>query len=323
MTTKHKLYFDELKASGELPSPKGVALAVMDMFKRENLALPELAHTILADPALAGRIIKMANSINPNRNRPIASVTVDTLILIGIQATRQAVLALSLVMSYRKGKCKGFDYHNFWAHSLAMACVAQTVGAVVRTAPLSEVFVCGLLAEVGQLGLAAARPGEYSELLEQYADKPLNEQLRAESELFGMNHCQLTASMMEDWGIPRLFIDAVSFYHDPGASGFAQGSRSQNLVLALQLAAQLADFFTAPDHARAAMSPRIFEVGAALDLDAEHVAAIANHAAQDWLEWGELLNIRMVAVPHLDVPNPDAGGGTQKTGEADSGSEHP
>lgn len=307
VTTKHKLSFDELKASGELPSPKGVALAVMELFKQENLALPELAHTILADPALTGRIIKMANSINPNRNRPIASVNVDTLILIGIQATRQAVLALSLAMSYRKGKCKGFDYQNFWSHSLAMACVAQAVGAMVRTAPLAEMFICGLLAEVGQLGFAAARPDEYSALLGQYAGKPLEEQLQAESELFGMNHNELSAAMMADWGMPRLFIDAVSFCHDPEASGFAQGSRNLNLILALQLAARLADFFTAPDNVRAAMSPCIFEIGAALGLDAGHVAAVANHAAQDWLEWGGLLNIRMPAVPHLETP--EAGDG--------------
>ena len=304
---KHKLNFDELKASGELPSPKGVALAVMELFKRENLALPELAHTILADPALTGRIIKMANSVNPNRSRPIASVTVDTLILIGIQATRQAVLALSLVMSYRKGQCKGFDYQTFWSHSLAMACVVQTVGTVVRTAPLAEIFICGLLAEVGQLGLAAVRPDDDSKLLEQYAGKPLEELLQAESNEFGMNHCDLTAAMMADWGIPQLFIDAVTYYHDPGASGFAQGSRNLNLVLALQLAAQLADLFTAPDHARAAMLPRIFEIGASLNLDAEHVVAIANHAAQDWLEWGELLNIKMWAVPPLEAPKVDGG----------------
>lgn len=301
MTAKHKLDFEELRASGNLPSPKGVALAVMDLFRQENLSLTELAHTILADPALAGRIIKMANAINPNRNRPIASVNTDTLILIGIQATRQAVLALSLVMSYRKGKCREFDYQNFWAHSLAMACAAQTVGTMVRTAPLAELFTCGLLAEVGQLGLAAARPGEYSGFLKQYADRPLKEQLRAESEQFGMNHCELTAAMMADWGMPGLFIDAVSFYHDPEASGFAQGSRSLNLILALQFAAQLADFFTAPEDARAAMSQRIFGAGASLGLDGEQVAAIADHAARDWLEWGALLNIRMTAAPRLDI----------------------
>ena len=307
MTQKHKLDFDELKASGELPSPKGVALAVMELFKQENLALPELAHTILADPALAGRIIKMANSINPNRNRPIASVTVDTLILIGVQATRQAVLALSLVMSYRRGKCKRFNYHNFWLHSLAMACVAQTAGVVVRTAPLPEIFVCGLLAEVGQLGLAAVRPDDDSKLLEQYAGKPLEELLQAESDEFGMNHCDLTAAMMADWGMPQMFIDAVSLYHNPGASGFEQGSRNLNLLLTLQLAAQLADYFIAADHERAAMLPRIFETGASLNLDAGHVVAIANHAAQDWLEWGELLNIKMWAMPPLEMPKDEDG----------------
>lgn len=307
MIAKHKLDFEELKASGELPSPKGVALAVMDMFKRENLALPELAHTILADPALAGRIIKMANSVNPNRNRPIASVTVDTLILIGIQATRQTVLAFSLVMSYRKGKCRKFNYQNFWSHSIAMACAAQTIGAAVRTAPLAEIFVCGLLAEVGQLGLATVRPDDDSMLLEQYANKPLEELLRAESNEFGMNHCDLTAAMMADWGIPQLFIDAVRFYHNPEASGFERGSRNLNLTIALQLAAQLADYFIAQNHARAAMLPPIFEIGASLNLDAEHLVAIANHAACNWLEWGALLDIKMAAVPPLEIPKNEDG----------------
>lgn len=301
MTAKPKLSFEELKASGELPSPKGVALAVMNLFKQENLSLPELAHTILADPALAGRIIKMANSINPNRNRPIASVTVDTLILIGIQATRQAVLALSLVMAYRKGKCKKFDYEHFWSRSVARACAAQAIGAVVRTAPLSEIFTCGLLAEVGQLGLAAVRPDDDSRLLEQYAGKPLEALLQAESDEFGMNHRDLTAAMMADWGIPKLFIDAVFFHQNPESSGFGQGSRSLNLALTLQLAAMLADLFTATEQARKELLPCIYEAGALLELDASHIAAIANHAAQDWLEWGGLLNIKITAMPPFET----------------------
>ena len=188
-----------------------------------------------------------------------------------------------------------------------MACAAQTISAVVRTAPAAEVFVCGLLAEVGQLGLATVRPDDDSELLEQYAGKPLKELLQAESDEFDMNHCDLTAAMMADWGMPQLFIDAVTFYHDPEASGFERGSRNLNLTLTLQLAVQLADLFTAPDRARAAMLPRIFEIGASLNMDAEHVVTITNHAAQDWLEWGELLNIKMWAVPPLEIPKIEDG----------------
>ena len=302
-----KLDFDELKASGVLPSPKGVALAVMKEFKKENLALPELAHIILGDPALAGRIIKVANALNPNRNRPIASVTVDTLILVGIQAIRQAVLGFSLVMSYKKGKCKGFNYQNFWSHSVGMACAAQAIGAVVRIAPLAEMFTCGLLAEAGQLGLASARPDAYSKLLKQYAGKPLKYLLQAESDEFGMNRRDLTTAMLADWGMPKLFVDAVALYDDPETSGFAHGSRNLNLTLTLQWAAQLANFYIAPDHERAAMLPRIFEIGSSLDLDTVQIVAIANQAARDWLEWGGLLNIRMAAVPPLEIPEDEDG----------------
>lgn len=305
MTDKRKLDFEELKASGELPSPKGVALAVMNLFKQENLALPDLARTLLGDPALAGRVIKMANAVNPNRHRPIASITVDTLVLIGVQATRQVVLALSLVMSYRRGKCREFDYQHFWGRSVAMACAAQATGAVVRSAPPAEIFVCGLLAEVGQLGLATARPDTDSKLLGQYAGRPIEELLHAEFEEFGMSRRDLTAAMMADWGMPELFVSAVRFHHDPAASGHAAGSRSLNLTLLLHFSARLADLFTAPEQERATLLPRIYEAGTLLGLDAAQVAGIANRAAEDWVEWSGLLNIKTVPMPPLEAPEND------------------
>ena len=299
------LNFDELKASGKLPSPKGVALAVMQLCQQENISLHELAHTILADPVLAGNIIKMANAVNPNRNRPIASVTIDTLILIGIQAVRQAVLGFSLVSDYRKGSCKQFNYTHFWSHSTAMGCAAQAVGSVVRIAPIAEIFTCGLLAEIGQLALASARPEAYSELLNKFAEMPLKDLMQAECQEFGMGRRALVAAMMKDWGMPQLFIDVVSSYDDIQAGGFGEGSRHINLALALQLAAQLANVYLAPLDERDAMMVRVFEIGTALNLNAERVVAIANLAAHDWLEWGRLLNIRSVAMPEFVVPETD------------------
>lgn len=61
-----KMDFADIKASGSLPSPKGVMLAVMRLCQREQVSLQELAHAIQADPVLAGRIIKVANVANPN-----------------------------------------------------------------------------------------------------------------------------------------------------------------------------------------------------------------------------------------------------------------
>lgn len=298
----NKLDFAELKASGALPSPKGVALAVMQLCQCENVSLPELARTIQADPVLAGRIIKIANVANPNKSRPIASVTTDTLILVGIHAIRQVVLGFSLVSSYQEGTCKAFDYPNYWARSVAMASAAQAIGAAIRIAPPAEIFTCGLLCGVGQLGLATARPEAYSALLESHSGKPADDLVAAERELFDLDHRLLSAEMMADWGIPKLFIDAISFHENPETSGFAEGSRQRKLSYSLQLAALLADIFLATEDARDAMLPRLFNLGIALGIGPVQLVDIANQTAREWSEWGRLLNIKTSTMPAFAVP---------------------
>lgn len=298
-----KLEFSELKASGILPSPKGVALTIMKLCQRDNVSLPDLAHTIQADPVLAGRIIKIANVANPNKSRPIASVTTDTLILIGIHAVRQVVLGFSLVTSYQEGACKAFNYSRFWSRSVAMASAAQAIGAAIRIAPPAEMFTCGLLCGIGQLGIAAARPEAYSTLLEAQSGKSMDDLAAAEFERFGLNHRSLSSEMMTDWGIPKLFIDAVSFHENPDLSGFAEGSRQRKLTYTLRLAALIADIFLSSENAREALLSQLFQLGSTLGIGAEQVVDITNLTLREWDDWGKLLNIKTSAVPTFALPN--------------------
>lgn len=301
-----KLDFAELKASGALPSPKGLALTVMQLCQRDNVSLPELAHTILADPVLAGRIIKIANTANPNKSRPIASVTTDTLILIGIHAVRQVVLGFSLLTSYQQGACKAFDYSCYWARSVGMASAAQAIGVAIRIAPPAEMFTCGLLSGIGQLGLATARPEAYSTLLQVNTGKTLDELAAAEFEQFSMNHRILSAEMMADWGIPKLFIDAVAFHENPENSGFIEGTRQRKLTYTLQLAALLADIFVSPESAREELLTRLFRLGSALGIAAALLVEIANQTMLEWHDWCKLLEIRTNVLPAFTMPEDQA-----------------
>jgi len=291
--------FAELKASCALPSPQGVGLAVIRLCQRENVPLAEVAKQIQADPVLAGRIIKIANLTSRNQTRPIASVTIEVLILIGIHAVRQVVLGISLVAAHRQGGCGAFDYEQFWARSVAMACATQMLGTVIHVAPVAELFTCGLVAGIGRLGLATARPQAYSRLLEEYADKPQRELTAAETSLFHFNHLSLAAAMMLDWNIPRLFSDAVLFHEDPQTSPFPEGARQQRLALMLHMAARIADVCVAQDAARECLIPSLYETGAAVGLDAEQVADVVAAAARDWLEWGNVMQVQTRALPPL------------------------
>jgi two-component system cell cycle response regulator len=62
--------FIELKASGNLPSPKGSALKVIELCQRDNVTLPEIIQVLQIDPAMVGRILKLANSAAFGRPAP-------------------------------------------------------------------------------------------------------------------------------------------------------------------------------------------------------------------------------------------------------------
>ena len=76
--------FEQIKANGQLPSPKGVALQVIQLTQQEDATTQQIAHAIKADPALSSRIIKVANSRVAYQGRPIISV-VDAVAVLGFK----------------------------------------------------------------------------------------------------------------------------------------------------------------------------------------------------------------------------------------------
>lgn len=299
-----KIDFIELRASGGLPSPKGVALKVMQLCQDENLSLKELAQTIQGDPALAGRIIKIANYVNPNRSRPIASVTTDTLILIGIHAVRQVVLGLSLVGNYREGRCKLFDYEHFWSLSVAMGSAAHAICSAIRVAAPAEMFNCGLMSGVGQLALVTVRPETYCEILSQLPDAPTKSLQDAQREYFGLTQRDMMVFMLQDWGIPKLFIDALYYHEDPLSSGYAENSRPLRITYALQLASLLARACVEAEIDETLLA-RIKAFADLLEIEPEQLDAIAEQTRTEWQDWCATLEVRIRRTP-TSKPAPTA-----------------
>lgn len=295
------LDFNDLKSSGTLPSPKGVALKVMQLCQDENLSLKDLAQTIQGDPALAGRIIKIANYVNPNRSRPIAAVTTDTLILIGIHAVRQVVLGLSLVGSYRDGRCKLFDYDLFWSHSVAMGSAAHAICSAIRVAAPAEMFNCGLMSGIGQLALVSARPESYCEMLSEHPNASSKTLLEEQLLRFGMTQREIGMFMLQDWGIPKLFVDALYYHEDPLSSGYAENSRPLRITYTLQLSSLLARACLEPEIDDALLS-RIKAFGALLELDPEQLEGIVEQTKLEWKDWCALLDIRSSTKPAAPKP---------------------
>lgn len=124
--------FEEIKLAGQLPSPKGVALAIMNLCGRDDTTIDDIARLVQTDPALSGRLLRLANT-SGGGHRPIAAVN-EALLRIGMKAVGQLAMGFSLVDQFKEGPCKAFDYRSFWSHSLLMALAARELGRLTRVA---------------------------------------------------------------------------------------------------------------------------------------------------------------------------------------------
>ncbi|MGE5385084.1 MAG: HDOD domain-containing protein, partial [Betaproteobacteria bacterium] len=155
--------YDELKATGKLPSPKGVALAVIRLLREDDYQLSALQDLVQSDPAMAGRLLKSANAAIFGRSRPIVSLR-KAIVALGALHVRDLVTGFSILQANRSGKCLAFDYNGFWARSLATAIACQSLSKFANITN-DDHFTVGLFSRVGELGMASLFPEEYGALL--------------------------------------------------------------------------------------------------------------------------------------------------------------
>ncbi len=286
----------EQELKQRLPSPNGVALAIMDACRRDKTTLQDVIKLVQADPALSGRILAQANSAIMG-GRPVASIP-EAVSRMGMQAVRQLALTFSLLDQYTKGSCTAFDYAGFWSHSLLMGLAMSEVAAPQRLGSVEELFTCGLLARVGSLALATAYPQDYGRLLSTGTTGP--KLLALERELLNIDHLHLSAAMLRDWGIPDSYVDPVAFHEDPTAAPFSVGTRSRLLCQSLHLAMQIADFVVAPKIEQAFKLSLLTDAASKLGIDGSELGKSVDSVVAQWKVWGEHLRITTSSLPSFE-----------------------
>jgi two-component system cell cycle response regulator len=286
----NKQGFDELKTTGKLPSPSGVALRIMELCRQDDVGLPELARVVQADPALTGRLVKFANSAMAGPRRPVVAIA-DAIRVLGMNTVRQLALGFSVLGQHRAGACRNFDYPGFWSRSLASAIGCNALCLRTRAAAADEAFTCGLLLRIGSLALASLYPEGYGDLLSQNSDTP-DRLLEYERKQLSTDHLEITAALLEEWMLPRVFVNAVYHHEAPHEGQYPDGSRESILCNVMQLGAAIGNFCTASDVERQQMLPDMVFGAARVGIDAEALAMLMDQVVIEWQEWGKILEVR-------------------------------
>jgi diguanylate cyclase (GGDEF)-like protein len=289
-------------AGDKLPSPSGVALSIMELWEDERTTVAQLGRLVQADPALSGRLIKVANSAAMG-GRPVAAIP-DAIVRVGMQTVGQLAVAFSLIDANTEGQCPAFDYNGYWSHCLHMAVLSRKLAQATRMAPPEDLFACGLLSRVGMLAMSTIYPEEYSALLES-APEDLT---AAEKKQFGIDHNELSEALMLDYRVPQALVEPARYHEDPQLSNFDVNSRPAKLANLLHLAHRLANMALQSGADRSRQIIVNHSLAAGLGLNEETVRSIFDQGLEEWREWQKLLELPVLASPSYDDSGAEPGG---------------
>jgi HD-like signal output (HDOD) protein len=203
-----------------------------------NAGFDRLAHVLRADPGLAGRIVKVANSAYYRRRGNIASVQ-QAAALLGMRVVSQIITLVS--QSRMLGQAlSGYDMEAgaLWRHSLATAVLAEVLAGRAGGEYASEAFLAGLMHDAGKIILNPYL--EQSGSVVRSGAGSRTEAVEAEIRTLGFDHADIGSELCIKWQLPVVLANAIRFHHMPRLSV------DNGLAYILELADFLAHRMAAP-----------------------------------------------------------------------------
>jgi HD-like signal output (HDOD) protein/CheY-like chemotaxis protein len=200
---------DAVVGATTLPSPPGRYLEMLELVNDPDVALDELAAVAERDPALAAKVLQLANSAFAS---PYAVADVRGAVArVGIDAFAQLALSAELVRALRPTESiPGFDLPALERHS---ARVGAAAARLAKPDERSVAGVAGLLSHVGLLLEAALLPDRLR-VAHEAAEAWSCSLVAAERRLSGVGHPELAGHLLSIWGLPVGVVLAVAGSHD-------------------------------------------------------------------------------------------------------------
>ncbi|MBT4521450.1 MAG: GGDEF domain-containing protein [Halieaceae bacterium] len=200
-------------SSDKLPTLPAVAAKLISLTAKEETSLADIADLISLDVALSAKILKVANSAFYSFPGKVGSIA-QAVSMLGTNAVRCLVLSFCLLEVGKSGKKHKQGFDSFWQHSITTAIGAKLILEKVKGANMEEIFVAGLLQNLGQLILAITFPSDYEKVLAD-ASEAGGHIRSAEQATFGADHCFVGHQVAKNWNFPPSLLLPILHHHEP------------------------------------------------------------------------------------------------------------
>jgi putative nucleotidyltransferase with HDIG domain len=192
----------------DIPAVPLVAVKILKLIDDPNTTIEDLHKAIMADQALATRVLKTANSAFYGVRQNIDTIS-DAVAMMGFNTIKTLTLAVSTRDVYKKF---GLLEQKLWEHSLGVSIAAGIIARDNSHLKNEEAVMAGLLHDIGKVVMNNSQPERFSVLTQKvYEERVLFTSV--EKEMFGFTHAEAGSLLAEKWGFPPILCEVIEKHH--------------------------------------------------------------------------------------------------------------
>jgi len=202
--------FDSIiKNMGELPPSPVVATKLLELLRKPDLKIKELANAVSLDPVITARLLRMANSAFYEQQKQINTVD-RAIIVVGENALKDLAMEYSLRSSH---KTYGLLERRLWEMSIGSAVACRMIADRLTDIDKSEAYLAGLQHHIGKVLMVNRDKDLYKEVM-RIVDAGKGNLRDVERGLFAYSHEMVGAALLDYWNYPETIVKTTLYHHD-------------------------------------------------------------------------------------------------------------
>jgi HD-like signal output (HDOD) protein len=196
-----------------VPTVPSVLKQLSTIIENPKISLNEISHFVSKDPALTTKILQMVNSALYGFPGRISSVN-HAVMLLGLNVVKGLLLSVSVFEIMHKAMI------GLREHSIGVAIASKVIAQKKGLKEPEEVFVAGLLHDVGKVILILMYPDEYDKAVKESETSAIAI-FETERNHFSETHAAVAGWLSEKWHFPKKLCDCLANHHRPQVSTLA------------------------------------------------------------------------------------------------------
>lgn len=185
----------------ELPAFPDVVIRIRQALADENVSVDKVARLVSTEPALAARLLKLANSsaLNPGGRAVTDLRAAITRMGSNLVRTSAISFAMNQIQRAREFRDIAGQLRHIWESATLVAAVTHAVARRMPRCNAEEAMLAGLLHSIGKTYILTRFAGS----------RQLEGRAEALAEIMAGWHANVGKSILEQWGLPDEIADAI------------------------------------------------------------------------------------------------------------------